>query len=149
MTIPTTCPDFVSHPHIVEGRGCYTCQTASASEQQGTSQIAEHLRALGIPCDVDQTGGFTMCVYIKTGDESYIYANAEGFSFYCGEDCCEGIENHYFGDDYDKQTPAEKAQKIADALKISNVTALEIQDETPQGVACYVTRLMSPSDQKG
>ena len=143
MSIPTTCKNFVSHPHIVEVTrtwkdkegnkvtetkegGCYQCQTSCASEEQGTSQIAEQLRALGIPCDVDQTGGFTMCVYIKTGAESYIYANAEGFSFYCGEDCCEGLENHFFGHDYDKQTPAEKAQKIADALKASNVTALEI-----------------------
>jgi hypothetical protein len=143
MTIPATCKNFVSHPHIVEVTrtwkdkegnkvtetkkgGCYQCQTASASEEQGTSAIAEELRALGIPCDVHQTGGFTMCVYIKTGAESYIYANEEGFSFYCGDDCCEGLENHFFGDDFDKQTPQEKAQKIANALKASNVIALEI-----------------------
>ena len=125
MTIPTTCKDFVSHPHIVEGRGCYTCQTSQASEEQGTSAIAEALIALGIPADVDQTGGFTMCVFIKTGDESYIYANAEGFSIYEDEEC-EGIENHFFGDDFDKQTPAEKAQKIADTMKANNLQAKEL-----------------------
>jgi len=143
MPIPTTCPDFVSHPHLVETksifkdkngntvedvkmRGCYTCQEASASEDQGTSQIAEALNALGIPADVHQTGGFTMCVYIKTGEESYIYANKEGFSFYCGEEC-EGLENHFFGDDFDKQTPTEKAQKIADKMKANNLTGQELK----------------------
>ena len=125
MTIPTTCKDFVSHPHIVEGRGCYTCQCSIASETQGTSAIAEALIALGIPADVDQTGGFTMCVFIKTGDESYIYANEEGFSIYKDEEC-EGLENHFFGDDFKKQTPAEKAQKIADTMKANNLQAKEL-----------------------
>ena len=81
MTIPTTCPDFVSHPHLVNGRGCYTCQASASSEEQGTSVLALELQALGIPCEVHQTGGFTMCVYIKTGEESYVYAHDEGFSF--------------------------------------------------------------------
>ena len=125
MAIPATCPNFVSHPHIVNGQNCYTCQTSSASESQGTSAIAEALVAIGIPADVHQTGGFTMCVYVKTGEESYIYANEEGFSFYCGEEC-EGLENHYFGNDYDKQTPQEKAQKIADAMKTANLQGKEI-----------------------
>jgi hypothetical protein len=122
MTIPATCKEFVSHPHIVEGRGCYTCQSALASEEQGTSQIAEQLRALGIPCDVDQTGGFTMCVFIKTGAESYIYANDEGFSFYCGEDC-EGFRNFFYEEN---KSPAEKAESIKTAMKASDVIALEI-----------------------
>jgi hypothetical protein len=59
--------------------GCYTCQEASASDSQGTTTLALELQALGIDCAVHQTGGFTMCVYIKTGDESYVYANDEGF----------------------------------------------------------------------
>ena len=141
-TIPPTCPDFVSHPHIIEitrtwkdkdgnattetkEGGCYQCQTASASESQGTSQIAQALNKIGIPADVYQTGGFTMCVYIKTGAESYIYANEEGFSFYCGEEC-EGLENVFFGEDFQNQTPEEKAQKIAKEMKKHNLTALEV-----------------------
>jgi hypothetical protein len=125
MPIPATCPEFVSHPHLTDGRNCYTCVASLCSEEQGTSQIAEALNALGIPADVHQTGGFTMCAYIKTGDESYIYANAEGFSFYCDEEC-EGLENHFFGDDFDKQTPTEKAQKIADTMKANKLTAKEL-----------------------
>lgn len=120
--IPATCPDFVEHPHLIDGRGCYTCQTSLASEEQGTSAIALELRALGVPCDVHQTGGFTMCVYIKTGDESYIYSNDEGFSFYCGEDC-EGLNEFDFRDG---MTPAKKALEIIEKMKSHNLTAREI-----------------------
>jgi hypothetical protein len=121
MTIPTTCKDFISHPHIVNGRACYTCQEASASEDQGTSAIAEALIALGIPADVHQTGGFTMCVYIKTGEESYIYATDEGFSFYCDDDC-EGLQEF----DFREEMPTEKAQEIADKMKAHNLEAKEL-----------------------
>lgn len=139
MTIPTTCPDFVSHPHLVETKrifkdkegstiedvrmsGCYTCQEAYASESQGTSAIAQALIDNGIPADVHQTGGFTMCVYIKTGEKSYIYANEEGFSFYCDEDC-EGLQEFDFREE---MTPAEKALEIAEKMTAHNLEAKEI-----------------------
>ena len=117
MTIPPTCPDFVAHPHI----GCYECRCASASESQGTSQIAEELNALGIPADVVQTGGFTMCVYIKTGDESYIYANPFGLGIYKDEDDNEGT-NHFFTDE---ETPKQKAEQIIQTMKENNLQAKE------------------------
>lgn len=123
MTIPATCPDFVSHPHLIDGRGCYTCQTSFASEDQGTSAIAEALIAIGIPADVHQTGGFTMCVYIKTGEESYIYANDEGFSFYKDEEC-EGWSNVYFADS--ETTPEQKANAIQITMKTANLEAKEL-----------------------
>jgi hypothetical protein len=123
MTIPATCPEFVSHPHIVNGRGCYQCQTSACSEGQGTSAIAEALIALGIPADVHQTGGFTMCVYVKTGEESYIYANAEGFSFYKDEDC-DGWANVYFADS--ETTPEQKAKAIQTTMKTANLEAKEL-----------------------
>jgi hypothetical protein len=123
MTIPATCPDFVSHPHIVNGRGCYTCQTSQASEEQGTSAIAEALIALGIPADVHQTGGFTMCVYIKTGEESYIYANEEGATNYCCNETDVGDAVAFYDLD---QTPAEKAQQIAEGMKTNNLEAKEL-----------------------
>lgn len=81
-TIPQTCPDFTAHPHLINGRGCYTCQCASASEAQGTSQIALALRDLGITATVEQTGGFTMCVYLPLKGDRYIYANPYGVSVY-------------------------------------------------------------------
>lgn len=125
--IPPTCPDFVQHPHLIDGRGCYTCQCSLASDEQGTSAIAIELRALGIPCDVHQTGGFTMCVYIKTGSDftSYILANEEGFSMYKNEDDYEP-ESVFFGDDFKSQTPQDKAQKIINTMKEKNLQAREI-----------------------
>jgi len=122
MPIPATCPEFVSHPHLTDGRNCYTCVASLCSEEQGTSQIAEALKTLGIPADVHQTGGFTMCAYIKTGDESYIYANAEGFSFYADQEC-EGLLEFDFREE---MTPTEKAQEIADKMKANNLTGQEL-----------------------
>ncbi len=135
--LPTTCPDFVSHPHIVEQKiytmdgeyketrkgGCYTCQTALASEEQGTTALMSALLDLSIPCDVHQTGGFTMCVYIKTGDESYVYANAEGFAFYKDENC-DGWANYYFAES--ENTPQAKAKAIAQTMKTANLEAKEL-----------------------
>jgi len=128
MTIPATCPDFVSHPHIVEGRNCYTCQCSASSQEQGTSVLALELQALGIPCDVHQTGGFTMCVYIKTGKDSYVYANDEGFSFYKDEDC-EGWANMYFTEN--EKAPSQKAKAIQITMGVSN---LHPQEPAPIGV---------------
>lgn len=123
--LPATCPDFISHPHKINGQNCYTCQVAACSESQGTTALASALMDLDIACDVHQTGGFTMCVYIKTdaNDVSYIYANAEGFSHYLS-DSCDG-ENFYF-DDFQNMSAAQKAQKIADTMKDKNLQALEI-----------------------
>jgi len=135
--LPTTCPDFVAHPHIVEQKiftkdgeyketrkgGCYTCQMALASEDQGTTALMSALLDLNISCDVHQTGGFTMCVYIKTGNTSYIYANSEGFSFYKDEDC-EGWANYQFAES--ENTPAKKAQAIQQTMKVANLVAIEL-----------------------
>jgi hypothetical protein len=123
MPIPATCPEFVSHPHQKNGESCYTCQCSNASESQGTSQIAEALIAIGIPAEVHQTGGFTMCVYIKTGDESFIYANDEGFSLYCDEEC-EGIVNTIWGSS--ESTPEARAEGIKQTLTANNLTAKEL-----------------------
>lgn len=78
--LPTTCKEFVSHPHI----GCYTCREAYASEEQGTTQIAQALINEGIPAFVEQTGGFCMVVYVYSEDrKGAICANAEsGATFY-------------------------------------------------------------------
>lgn len=124
--LPTTCPDFISHPHKINGQNCYTCQVAACSESQGTTALASALLDLNIACDVHQTGGFTMCVYIKTdaNDVSYIYANAEGFSHYLSDS--DDGENWYFGDDFQNISAAQKAQKIADTMKDKNLQALEI-----------------------
>jgi hypothetical protein len=121
-----TCPEFVEHPHIVEEMifsrlgeyketrkgGCYICQCASASED--INPIADELEALGISNEIHQTGGFTMCIYIKTGETSYIYANAEGFGHYKDQDDNEG-ENLFFNEQ--EKNPYFKAWLIADYMK--------------------------------
>jgi hypothetical protein len=139
--LPTTCPDFTAHPHRVQVKSttyhidgtqtenikegnCYTCQVAACSESQGTTALASALMDLNMACDIHQTGGFTMCVYIKTGDTSYIYANAEGFSHYVSDS--DDGENFYFGDDFENISAAQKAQQIADTMKDKNLRALEI-----------------------
>lgn len=112
MTIPNTCPDFVSHPHCLpNGNYCYTCRTSAASEEQGTSAIAEALIARGIPADVHQTGGFTMCVYIDLGEGSYIYANAEGAGLFEGEDF-EGVEIIEFTEGISAEEKAEALRQV-------------------------------------
>ena len=131
-----TCAEFVAHPHIVEQKiyskdgqfietregGCYQCQMASASEHQGVNAIADALDQLNVPNDIHQTGGFTMCNYIKTGEESYIYANDEGFAIYKDENC-----DGYWNQSYEsKTTPLEKAQAIINGMKERNLKALEI-----------------------
>lgn len=138
--LPTTCADFVSHPHLVETKrifkdkdgntiedvrmsGCYTCQMAQASEEQGTTALMSALLDLGITCDVHQTGGFTMCVYIKTGEESYIYANEEGFSFYKDENC-DGWAHYVFNESED--TAQKKAQAMRETMGAAKLNALEI-----------------------
>ena len=110
-TIPTTCAEFTAHPHITKKRGCYQCRCASASEMQGTSALARELQALGISCRVEQTGGFTMCVFISLELDQYIYANPYGASVYGAE----GYEKDIFTFD-DPQNPAELAGKIAKHL---------------------------------
>lgn len=132
MTIPTTCADFVQHPHMVETTfnwkdkegnttqevrmsGCYRCQEALASEEQGTSQIAQAILNLGIVAEVHQTGGFTMCVYVNTGGDSYLYANDEGFSFYKDADC-EGWAHYTFHES--ENTGEKKAEAIRQTLSV-------------------------------
>lgn len=109
--IPTTCPEFTAHPHLIDGRGCYQCQCASASDDQGTSDLARALQNLGVACTVEQTGGFTMCVFISLELDQYIYANPYGASIY-GAD---GYEKDIFTFD-EPQNPAELAGKIAKYL---------------------------------
>jgi hypothetical protein len=140
--LPTTCPDFVSHPHKVETKfiwtdkegnkreetkmsGCYTCQMALASEEQGTTALMSALMDADIACEVVQTGGFCMCVYIKLEDDSFIYANTEGFGIYANGEDYEP-ENFYFGDNFNEQTATQKAQKIVETLKEKNLLAVEI-----------------------
>jgi hypothetical protein len=95
--IPKTCSEFVEHPHIVKTTftsgttgetfermaGCYSCQEASASEYQGTSQIAEALIKAGIQnVQVEQTGGFTMVVYVYNKDKTRaLTVNSTGIYF--------------------------------------------------------------------
>jgi hypothetical protein len=141
LNLPRTCPDFISHPHrvqvtatrfnedgsqeeITKEGNCYTCQVAACSESQGTTALASALMDLDIACDVHQTGGFTMCVYIKLEDDSYIYANAEGFSRYVSDS--DDGENWYFGDDFENMSATQKAQQITEMIKAKNLLAVEI-----------------------
>lgn len=117
--LPTTCREFVSHPHT----GCYTCREAYASEEQGTTQIAQALINEGIPAFVEQTGGFCMVVYVYSQDrKSAICATAEsGAIFYPN---IEEREDEYVilqGDDfvpsYEAGCTEQTARMIVEAVK--------------------------------
>lgn len=116
VNIPTFCNNFIDHPH----QNCYQCREAYASESQGTTAIANSLLGLGIPCDIHQTGGFNMCVYIKTGENTNIYANFDGFAIY-QEEYIEG-EISSFGD----LNADQKASTIIEYMKRNNIQAVEL-----------------------
>lgn len=146
-TIPNTCPDFVEHPHILPtGENCYQCRKSYASVEQGTSAMAVALfRKRGMfEVDVHQTGGFTMCVYIPTFDKgSYIYANAEGATYYSGkefpEDDFESEDLIYFEEN---QTPEEKAEALYSIIIEKNLLSSLCS-------ACGMYFEKSESDEKG
>ena len=101
----------------------YKTRCEEASKNQGIDALVEELALLGVSSESAQTGGFTMCVYVKTGEESYIYANAEGFSFYKDAEC-EGWANVYFADS--ETTPEQKAKAIQTTMKTANLEAKEL-----------------------
>lgn len=123
--LPTTCREFVSHPH----KGCYTCAEAYASEEQGTTQIAQALINEGIPAFVEQTGGFCMVVYVYSQDrKSAICATAEsGAIFYPDienrEDDFVLIQEKGFIPTYTEGCTEETARMITDCV-ISNMWRL-------------------------
>ena len=60
---------------------CYTCQVASASEE--LNKVGAILEGFNIPYTIDQTGGFTMVLYVrKSGTHEAIGATtwAVGYS---------------------------------------------------------------------
>jgi hypothetical protein len=64
-----------------------------------------------------------MCAYVKTGETSYIYANDEGFSLYCGEEC-EGIIHAEWGNT--ESTPEARAEGIRQTLTANDLKALAL-----------------------
>jgi hypothetical protein len=60
----------------------YEERCASASQDQGITELVEALKELGIEASSAQTGGFTMCAYVELPDNKYIYANREGAGIY-------------------------------------------------------------------
>lgn len=77
----TPCPDWgKSHK-------CYACACADAAVRSETNAIALALEDAGVPCVVEQTGGFTMVVYIYADDKkSWISLTNEGMGW-CKGDC--------------------------------------------------------------
>lgn len=59
---------------------------ATASKEQGIDALIDELAKLGVKAETAQTGGFTMCAYIKLSGEKYIYANPYGAGVYDADD---------------------------------------------------------------
>jgi hypothetical protein len=60
----------------------YLTACKEASKAQGIDDIVSALQDLGINASSEQTGGFTMCAYVKLSGDLYIYANKYGASVY-------------------------------------------------------------------
>ncbi len=43
---------------------CYACSCAASADTYGANAIALALEGVGVPCTVEQTGGFTMVVHV-------------------------------------------------------------------------------------
>jgi len=121
------CLNFVEHPHIVDGQGCYTCRSSSSALGE-TNSIAVALAKEGIECHVAQTGGFCMVVYVVSEDKTRaIGANAECVVF--ESDWQEGGEDQetlLASTDWDggDLTP-EQVAEIVEVFK-SNLYRLEV-----------------------
>ena len=77
------CSGFTSHPHMVdyevrdmhgnflriEHGGCYQCRVSSVCESDGSNELALALQDAGIECNIEQTGGFCMVVYVYSADK--------------------------------------------------------------------------------
>lgn len=93
----------------------YQTRCEEASKAQGIDPIIEELRQFGIPAESHQTGGFTMCAYVRLDNDEYIYATPYGASLY-------GIDD-YISDvvQYDEeQKPETIAQAIANYINGGN-----------------------------
>lgn len=77
------CKNFTGHPHMVdyevrdmnnnflriEHGGCYQCRCSSVAESDGSNELALALEDAGIECNIEQTGGFCMVVYVYSADK--------------------------------------------------------------------------------
>jgi len=63
----------------------YALRCKEASKEQGIDQIVANLKEEEITATSEQTGGFTMCAYVRLSEDRYIYANAYGASVYDAE----------------------------------------------------------------
>lgn len=132
--VPQTCADFVEHPHKVNAiftsgttgetfervTGCYLCQEASASESQGTSEIAHALIDAGIErVQVEQTGGFCMVVYVYNETKTKAICLVSWGVLFCddvengGGDSETDISGTYSVNDDLKLTPENLSELVA------------------------------------
>ena len=64
---------------------CYSCDCAASAIHYHANDIANAIEDAGIPCQIEQTGGFTMVVYVRNGD-ACIGITSECMVFCKGED---------------------------------------------------------------
>jgi hypothetical protein len=94
----------------------YLERTTSASKEQGIDDLVIALEKQGIKATSEQTGGFTMCAFIKLKGGKYIYANTYGAGLYDEEGYGEDIYNNE--SEEDQQARAEDVAKgVANWLK--------------------------------
>jgi len=53
----------------IEHGGCYQCRVSATCEEDGSNELALALQDAGIECNIEQTGGFCMVVYVYSADK--------------------------------------------------------------------------------
>jgi hypothetical protein len=94
--LPETCIGFIEHPHVIQDTitnedgttrtilmGCSICQGAQASENQGTTAVAECLIRSGIKnVTVWNSSGFVMLIIVGAPNGKHLGINNQGIYFY-------------------------------------------------------------------
>ncbi len=121
MSHPKTFHASVKPCHCFETNHgqCYACACASSAERHGANAIALALEASGVPCVVEQTGGFTMVVHVysETRDR-WLAVTAEGVAYDDASDAAfECLSPDWMLVDDDSQLTSERLTAIVDVVK--------------------------------
>jgi len=121
------CAGFTGHPHMVdyevrdmhgnflriEHGGCYQCRVSATCESDGSNELALALQDAGIECNIEQTGGFCMVVYVYSADKKKaLTLTTWGIGFE------SDVEQVSGGEDWLDLTPYEVPEEITDGIQL-------------------------------
>ena len=126
------CAGFTGHPHMVdyevrdmnnnflriEHGGCYQCRVSATCEEDGSNELALALQDAGIECNIEQTGGFCMVVYVYSADKKKaLTLTTWGIGFESDVEQVSGAEDWLDLTPYDAPEGADAIKLLADIAK--------------------------------